>query len=302
MNEFNEKRDNYLKNLNEQRVKIVNNKDLKETKNCILKQNEIENVILKEKDELVQFIENEKQDFEILSQFLNSKKLNFLSENKTLEKAIEAENETIERAREQLSKLKAEKENLYSLIELEIQNTKINMDKELIDVKTRFQNEKANLIKQENNMMKLIDEKLYENNEEKYLIDKELKNLIVERNKIDQEIDKLKLKENGIEESIQNEYEGLKELKERDLEELNEEEERLKNLCDNSLVNLEKLFETKSVDMKSNNLKLVELDSKMSQNISITNELMSRVYKFIYIFLFYPVFNIFLFQNAASNF
>ena len=264
MNEFNEKRDNYLENLNEQRVKIVNNKDLKETKNCILKQNEIENVILKEKDELVQFIENEKQDFEILSQFLNSKKLNFLSENKTLEKAIEAENETIERAREQLSKLKAEKENLYSLIELEIQNTKINMDKELIDVKTRFQNEKANLIKQENNMMKLIDEKLYENNEEKYLIDKELKNLIVERNKIDQEIDKLKLKENGIEESIQNEYEGLKELKERDLEELNEEEERLKNLCDNSLVNLEKLFETKSVDMKSNNLKLVELDSKMA--------------------------------------
>ena len=129
MNEFNEKRDNYLKNLNEQRVKIVNNKDLKETKNCILKQNEIENVILKEKDELVQFIENEKQDFEILSQFLNSKKLNFLSENKTLEEAIEAENETIERAREQLSKLKAEKENLYSLIELEIQNTKINMDK-----------------------------------------------------------------------------------------------------------------------------------------------------------------------------
>ena len=104
-------------------VKIVNNKDLKETKNCILKQNEIENVILKEKDELVQFIENEKQDFEILSQFLNSKKLNFLSENKTLEEAIEAENETIERAREQLSKLKAEKENLYSLIELEIQNT-----------------------------------------------------------------------------------------------------------------------------------------------------------------------------------
>ena len=102
---------------------------------------------------------------------------------------------------------------------------------------------------------------MYENNEEKYLIDKELKNLIVERNKIDQEIDKLKLKENGIEESIQNEYEGLKELKERDLEELNEEEERLKNLCDNSLVNLEKLFETKSVDMKSNNIKFIELDS-----------------------------------------
>ena len=62
-------------------------------------------------------------------------------------------------------------------------------------MKKRFQNEKANLIKQENNMMKLIDEKLYENNEEKYLIDKELKNLIVERNKIDQEIHKLKLKE-----------------------------------------------------------------------------------------------------------
>ena len=98
MKEFNEKRGNYLENLNEQRVKIVNNKDLKETKNCILKQNEIKNVIFKEKYELVQFIENEKQDFEILSQFSNSlkfNKLNFLSENKTLEEAIAAENETI---------------------------------------------------------------------------------------------------------------------------------------------------------------------------------------------------------------
>jgi hypothetical protein len=284
MNELNEKRDIYLENLNEQRVKIVNNNDLKETKKFILKQNEIENNIIKEKEELVQFIENEKQDFESLSQFLNNKKLNFLSENKTLEEAIEAENETVERAREQLSKLKAEKENLYSLIELEIQNTKINMDKELIDVKTRFQNEIANLIKQENNMIKLLDEKLYENNEEKDLIEKELKNLIVERNQIDKEIEKLKLKENAIKESIMIEYEGLKELKERDLEELIQEEEHLKNLCDNSLINLEKLFETKSADIKSNNIKLLEIDSKMSKNISITNELMSRVCYFVFIF------------------
>lgn len=243
----------------------------------IIEQSKIENEILKKKDELLEFIEIEKQEFETLSQFLNNKKLNFLSENKTLEDAIEVENETIERAREQLMNLKSEKENLYSLIELEIQNTRVNMDKELIEDKTRKQNEKANLIKQENKMLKILEEKLYENNDEKELIEKELKSIILEQNQIDEEINKLKQKENLIKETIITEYEGLNELKQRDLDELKGEEERIKNLCDNSLQSLEKLFESKSSDIKSNNLKLAQLDSELSENISISNELMSRV-------------------------
>jgi hypothetical protein len=263
--------------LNRLRERIANNKELIDTKESISKHNDFEKEIFKEKEELKQDIENEKFDLEILTQCLNNKKFNFLNENKTLEEAIEAEDETIKRAQEQFGKLKAEKENLYSLIELEIENTRINMDKELIDAKTRIQNEKANLIKQESKMKKILDENLYENKNEKEIIEKEIENLFTERNQIDQEIEKFKIKEISIREAIMNEFNGLNELKKQDLEELNEEEERVKTLYDNSLKNMEKLVEFKKQEILVSELKFGELDLKLDENNKILNGFLSKV-------------------------
>ncbi len=263
--------------MNRLRERIANNKELIDTKESISKHNDFEKEIFKEKEELKQDIENEKFDLEILTQCLNNKKFNFLNENKTLEEAIEAEDETIKRAQEQFGKLKAEKENLYSLIELEIENTRINMDKELIDAKTRIQNEKANLIKQESKMKKILDENLYENKNEKEIIEKEIENLFTERNQIDQEIEKFKIKEISIREAIMNEFNGLNELKKQDLEELNEEEERVKTLYDNSLKNMEKLVEFKKQEILVSELKFGELDLKLDENNKILNGFLSKV-------------------------
>ena len=276
MNELNEKRDIYLENLSIKRLEVINDKDLKEIKSKITMQYAVEKEILKAKEELRQFIENEKSELETLSQFLDNKKFSFLSENKTLEEAIEAENETITRAKEQLAKLKAEKDSLYLLIELEIEKTRINMDRELIEAKTKTQNKRANVVKQENNVIEILDKKMCET-DEKELLEKELENLIQERTEIDKEIEKLKEKENEIKKSIQIEFEGLNELKQRDLEEIKEEEERIKTLCDNSLKNIEKMLETKTNDIKAHNLELVELDTKIADNNNILSGLLSKV-------------------------
>lgn len=295
--DLNGEREVHLTNLNIIREKIMNNKQLRETKDNINKQNDIEKDLLNEINNLKQDIDNEKLDLEQLKQYINNKKVNFLSENKTLEEAIDAENETIMRANEQFIKLKAEKESIYSLIELEIENARINMDKELITIKTQIQNKKANLIKQENDLFKILNEHLYENQEEKDVIENELKQFEIEKQQLDNEMENVKLKEANMKESIMNEFNGLNELKQRDAEEIIEEEERIKTLCDNSLNNLEKQAKKKQEDINSHEIKLNDLNDNLNKSNTVLNELLSQVKKRFFFKRFFKHF-----KNKNSNF
>ena len=85
------------------------------------------------------------------------------------------------------------------------------------------------------------------------------------------------LKEISIREAIMNEFDGLNELKKQDLEELNEEEERVKTLYDNSLKNMEKLVEFKKQEILVSELKFGELDLKLDENNMILNGFLSKV-------------------------
>ena len=277
----NEKRSRKLEEVNEAREEILKNKSMSDLKTKIskLSRDEME---LEEKIDSLQSTLN--QDFQVLETFnkeLEKKKFYCENDRQTLEEASEAESETMTRARAQLDQIIRQKNQEYATIENEFEVARKQMadqfvlnNKDFINTNTEMQK----LNEQESKLREFLEKCLYENDEEKSLVENELADINMNKENLQSKINQLNQANlNEINEKMTNEYKSLNDLKRLDLEELNQDEERIALLEENSIKYfLGKVTAHKNaINEKRNSLKQLENENK-TQNKKM-NELLNEV-------------------------
>ena len=196
MERLSEKRDLKLSELNKLREQILQNKQMIDLKLNMsqLSHNEME------LDEKIAQIKNEARselaDLDRLHTELNLKKMYSASDSQSLEELAEAECETIKRSREQLDKVKAQKEKSYGIIEIELEQARQQMlaefeanNSDLI----RARKEIEEIADKEIKLKQFLNDCLYENDEEKCLVENELTELVENREILEEKCEEINL-------------------------------------------------------------------------------------------------------------
>ncbi|RNA18436.1 hypothetical protein BpHYR1_001131, partial [Brachionus plicatilis] len=278
-----QKRDNKLSELNISREKILNNKQLQELK---VKMSQLSNceIDLAEKiQELEESLKDDRNQLDRLNTQLDIKKMYELNDGSKIkfDELIQMESENLKRAKNELEKVKKSKFDSYELIEkeLKIAEQKLIDEFEQNNESMRAINaELANIAEKEDQLRSFLINCLYENDEEKCLVENELTDLEEVKEQFEDKLNELRSNfKKDFEEQMQQEYNGLDELKKHDIEEINHDEERINLLYESSTKYLMDLINNlnQQISVKSNEMKSLQAQSD-SQNKKM-NQLLAEV-------------------------
>ncbi|CAF0917996.1 unnamed protein product, partial [Brachionus calyciflorus] len=279
---LNDKREFKLSELNKSREKILQNKQLIDLK---LKMSQMTNyeIDLEERiNELKEAVNEDKTELEKLNTQLSIKKMYSFEDNQNIkmEDLIQMELNSLNRARNELEKVRKTKFESYILIENEFKKAKEQMLQEFENEPTllAFKIELENLISKEDDLKKFLQNCLYENDEEKCLIENELSELVELKEQMEHKMDELRNDNSKrIEKIMEQEYQGLEELKKHDLEEIKHDEERINLLYESSTKYLIDSIQNlnQSIIYKKTELKNLQLDAQ-TQNKKM-NQLLAEL-------------------------
>jgi hypothetical protein len=274
-----EKRDIKLSELNKERELILKNKQLVDLKLNMSHLNDLEIESDKKISSVKRRLEEEKQEVDRLKNILIDKK-NYDS-SASLDEMREAENEMISHARNQLEVVKQEKKNNYLIIEAEFEKAKqqmINQFETNNEDFLRSKQELSEICDKEFNLKKFLEDGLYENDEEKCLVENELTELLETKETVEDKLDDMRAKNREhIEQQMSLEYKGLNDLKEQDLEEIKQDEERINLLYESSIENIENMMKAKHLESINTQNELKKLECNHQMQMKKMNELLAEV-------------------------
>jgi hypothetical protein len=226
-------------------------------------------------------LNNELNILDSFNKELETKKYYCYNDRQTLNEACEAENRTIERNRAQLDQTKKQKLQEYALIEKELEAARKQMIEQFesnnLDL-VNAKREKEDISSQEAKLKIIIENSLYENDEEKCLVDNELSELRLKREYLEKSINALRLIYlDELNKKMSLEYKCLSDLKAQDLDEIKQDEDRISLLEENSIRFLLDKISAHKKSVLENENQLKSLESVTKINNKKMNELLNEV-------------------------
>lgn len=221
--------------------------------------------------QILEKIKEEKNDLEQLVYLRDQKEKSLLNDGLTLSEAMKAEEDNILDETDILDALKREKNETYNLIEKEIQAVLDKMKFES-NLETK---ELSQLIEKLGKIEFVLQSEITK--EEQILLLEEAQLI---KNEIDEKESIIKKLEEESQNFMNNEFKGLNDLKQRDLEEIKFDEERLNSLIENSLKNQSKLIDFKRNNLRSSEEQLIVKYNLLKENTFLMENLLFELETF----------------------
>lgn len=270
---LNQKRDAKLSELNQRREEIIRNKNLTSLKSKITEINNNEMTLELKIERIRQELIELQTDKSKLEEKLKVKKIYSNMDNRhngadqfSFAQIEDSENEMIRRARQQLDRTRTKKFNDWSQVESEL---RFERDKMLAKFEMSADDAAKldELNAKEASLKDVLDRSLYENEDEKLLVVNELADLSeIKNNLLESVQNKRREFVAMVDGQIESQQRALDELKRADLEELAQEEERVKLLYESSMTYLQDSINSlrQNIKLKQQNLQTLEYSTQMN--------------------------------------
>lgn len=270
---LNQKRDAKLSELNQRREEIIRNKNLTSLKSKITEINNNEMTLELKIERIRQELIELQTDKSKLEEKLKVKKIYSNMDNRhngadqfSFAQIEDSENEMIRRARQQLDRTRTKKFNDWSQVESEL---RLERDKMLAKFEMSADDAAKldELNAKEASLKDVLDRSLYENEDEKLLVVNELADLSeIKNNLLESVQNKRREFVAMVDGQIESQQRALDELKRADLEELAQEEERVKLLYESSMTYLQDSINSlrQNIKLKQQNLQTLEYSTQMN--------------------------------------